>query len=191
MAPLPANSTDRFFLDYVTNNTSSATEHTMGVRLKPTAGADGAAIWFVTLLQGIGASNLYAGWRPIRLRYQAGGSNFTVPVGLGNTLSAFVGTASLTSIVQSREAVEVTLQARSYTTGRRTDISIYGTTVNTGNFRYAIGAANAPTWLTAAFIDSLNQAGQPAIAVDGTEVRFYPYVNVNYNSYWETRLRSV
>jgi hypothetical protein len=187
MAALPSNSTDRWFLDYVTGNINTSKEHTMSVRLGPDGGVDGAASFFLSMLNGIGAANLWAGWKALRLRHQAAGTNFSVPAGLGTTLAAFVGTGVTTGYTVVAEALEMTVQGRSYTTGRRGDISLYGVKFTPSDFRYAAGSG--PTWNGQAWYDGINGLGQPAVTVDGSQLVFYPYVNFNYNSYWEGAIR--
>lgn len=185
MAPLPANNTDRWFLDYVTGSHAGATEHTMQLRLGSNAGIDGASAAFLAILNGVGASNFYLGWKAIRMRYQAAGTNFSIPTSPGASLAAFAGTGTGagTDVI---EAIEATVQGRSLSTGRRVDISIYGIKTTVTNFR--VTATVAP-WST--LVAALNGLVNPALAVDGSIVTWYAYVNFNYNSYWERRKRSV
>lgn len=189
MAPLPQNNTDRWFLDYVTGTGPTSAEHTMSVRLGPDAGVDGASGVFLGVLNGIGSANLWAGWKPIRMRLQKAGTKFSLPVGMGSALSAFIGTGSNQDYRATTEALELTWQGRSFTTGRRVDLSLYGfrQTGILGEFRYT-SAAFAPGGAVVASLSAQTGASAP-LAIDGTEVTWYEYTNFNYNSYWEGRIR--
>lgn len=187
MAPLASNLTDRWFMDYVTGNASTSVEHTMQLRLGSNAGIDGASAAFLAILQGFGASRLWTGWRVIRLRYQAAGTNFSIPVTPGTTLAAFTGSASVAGRNEASEAIEVTAQARSVSTGRRVDLSLYGYAAQyLGAFR-----ATPPDPAVVGMIGALNGLVNPALAADGSQVVWYNYLNFNYNSYWERRKRGV
>lgn len=188
LAPLPANNTDRWFLDYITGSASTAAEHTMALRLPVTAGVDGASGAFYHILASVGASGFWVGWRPIRMRYQAAGSDFSVPAGMGSTLSAFVGTGSSTGYLASYEALELTLQGRSYTSGRRVDFSLYGVRLASGigNFRYT-ASAGAPF---STLINAVQTWPLAPLTIDGSTPTWYSYVNANYNSYWEQQQRT-
>lgn len=189
LAPVADNNTDCWYLDYYTGHATTGVEHTWRMRLPPTAGVDGASGVFYHLLNAIGAANFWTGWKPLRMRYRASGSNFTVPAGMGASLSAFVGTGAMTNYTSSFEAVEHTVQGRSPSTGRRVDYSLYGIKLGgmPGAFRY-LSSAGAPytNWIAA-------HATLPTLVLtrDGSSATFYPYVNLNFNSYWETRIRTV
>lgn len=190
MAPLPANQTPRLFVDYISGNLPTSIEHTMSFR----AGVGGTPIDLDALqgkvasfLLSIGASNLRAGWRIIRVRFQNGGDDFSVPYPLIPSLEGFAGTGSLT-LTQDREAVEWSFVGRSFVSGRRSKVSVYGLVVGVPpTFRLTAGAV---PWVAAATA-ALNEPTEPRLrAIDGTPLNFYPYVNVQYNSYWETRIRT-
>ena len=190
MAPLPANQTPRLFVDYISGNLPTSIEHTMSFR----AGVGGTPIDLDALqgkvtsfLLGIGAANLRNGWRVIRVRFQNGGEDFSVPYPLISSLEGFSGSSSV-SLTQDREAIEWSFVGRSFVSGRRVKVSVYGLTVGIPpTFRLTAGAV---PWVNAA-VAALNEPTEPRLrAIDGTPVNFYPYVNVQYNSYWETRIRT-
>lgn len=187
MAPLPANNTERWFLDYLTGNHATATEHTMMIRTPSGTSAAAVCDKFFAMLNGVTAANLWVGWRPIRLRKSDIGTNFSTPQTISGSLATFQGSGAITGYAETIEALEVTAQGRSPSTGRRVDISLYGhrvTALPTGfRFTTAVGWVNS-------LIAALN-AGSPSIyTIDATTATWYPYINYNYNSYWERRLRT-
>lgn len=188
MAPLPSNSTDRWFLDYITGSQPTAAEHTMMIRGDANLGLDGATGTFLAVLNGVGAAGFWTGWRPIRLRHSVAGSNFSMPVSMGSTLGAFVGTGSGSGYIESCEAVEATIQGRSPTTGRRGDFSLYGIRAALGTATFRKTSSDGAPW--SALISACQGLAVPLRAVDGSQLSIYPYVNLNYNSYWESRLRT-
>lgn len=188
MAPLPQNSTARVFLDYVTGSAATAVEHTMAFRVGD--GVEGPIISgnILDFLASIGMAKFRAGWKPLRLRYQAAATNFSVPLEMSALLAGFLGTGGASGYNDLSEAIEFTFQGRSYTTGRRVDISVYGIDQNVLQFpRFLPGSAYTP-WLSAT-LTVLNGESSPFLAIDGTKPVWYPYVNGNYNSYWESRAR--
>lgn len=190
MAPLPANQTPRLFVDYVSGNLPTSIEHTMSFR----AGVGGTPIDLDALqgkvasfLLGIGAGNLRAGWRIIRVRFQNGGDDFSVPYPLISSLASFAGSSN-TTLSQDREAIEWAFVGRSFVSGRRAKVSVYGLAVSIPpTFRLTAGAV---PWVASA-VAALNEPTEPRLrAIDGTPLNYYPYVNVQYNSYWEARIRT-
>lgn len=190
MAPLPPNTTSRVFIDYITGNAATSQEHTLAIRgFGPVTNTDDVQARFLGFVQAIGAGNLPAGWRVLRVRLQQAGSDFSLPVDRTAGVAAFVGTGSALAVWN--EPRELTWQGRSFTSGRRVDFSVYGIQAPASdNYRFPSGGGS-PTWV-AATVNYLN--GNPVgiwTTIDGTAPTWYPYVNVNYNSYWETRQRSV
>lgn len=190
MAPLPANNTHRAFFDYVTGNSTTSREHTVAVRYDP-ARVDVADVQtrFLAVLQALTAANFRQGWRVIRVRIQAAGTNFSTPVSVISGLASFLGTATTPTYNARVEAVEWTMQGRSVSTGRRVDISLYTALADaTGNFRYTAADLSQVT----ATITALNtqSAAGAFLTIDGTAANWYAYFNANYNSYWESRSRT-
>lgn len=187
MAPLPQNSTARYFFDYVTGNAATSQEHTVQMRVANPVTDVSAQDGFLALLNAMGTARFGNGWRVLRVRYQASGSDFSVPIALTASLAAFVGTGGAVS--PPSEAIELTFQGRSRVSGRRGDLSLYGTVGYslTTNYRLTPGEAS---WVGAAVLE-LNQAEAGLwLAIDSTGLEWYPYANWNYNSYWERKLRS-
>lgn len=188
MAPLPQNSTARVFFDYITGNAATSVEHTMGFRVASSMDDNQKQLAVSTFLNAIGATLLVVGWRIVRCRVQAAGSNFSLPVPLIAGLASLAG-ENLDAFSPEREAVEWTWQGRSTSTGRRVDVSIYGIAAAVPpNFRIPAGVGS-PNWVNNT-IAQLNGAATEILVIDGTEAIWYNYVNANYNSYWERRLRS-
>ena len=186
MAALPSNNTERWFLDYVTGSHATATEHTMMIRTPTNTSAADVSAKFFAMLSGVTAANLWIGWRAIRLRWSAIGSNFSTPVTMSTALAGFTGTGAISGYATASEAIEVTAQGRSPSTGRRVDISLYG-------YRLIGLPTDFRLLSTVAWVNSytaaLNAGTPPLKTVDATDALWYPYVNLNFNSYWERRLR--
>lgn len=160
------------------------------VRFTPATGtvADAQTV-LGNLLGAIGAANFRQGWRPLRARASASGSNFSVPVALIAPLSSFVGTNG-NAYSPRRETEEWTLQGRSTASGRRVDISLYGiSTAFPDNFRLPVGGSS-PAWVgsVVAFLNGPGAVSAP-LAIDGTQAIWYSYINANQNSYWERQKR--
>lgn len=185
MAPLPQNNTARLFFDYVTGSAATSVEHTVQMRI---SGAEGTQTTgqeqFLSFLNAFGPGAFRTGWKVQNVRYSAAGSSFSLPIAILPALGSFLGTHSGTYVARY-EAVEETIQGRSPVSGRRVDLSIYR----------AFGDAN-PSFRTGlpAGVQTALSAGLTAgvwRAIDGSTPIFYTFLNSNYNSYWETRLRTV
>ena len=186
MASLPQNSTARYFFDYVTGNTATSQEHTAAMRVTTATSETTAQGGFLDLLTAMGPARFATGWRILRVRFQGAGQGFSVPLALTPALAAWVGTGG--PISPPNEAIELTYQGRSYASGRRGDVSLYGVLgfSLTTNYRITPGEA---AWVGTA-VGVLNASEAPLwIAIDGSELTWYPYANWNYNSYWERQLR--
>jgi hypothetical protein len=188
MAPLPANTTARIYLDYVTSLSATATEHTLSVRYNEAIGnvaAQEAALAFLTALT---PGRLAQDWRIIRCRNQGAGTNFSVPVGLIPGLVAFNGTGS--TLTLEAEALELRFVGRSFTSGRRASVSVYGiSSFPLDNSAFRLTAADDPTIGDA--ITALRNAQPDAfVCIDGSQASWYSYANWQYNQFWESELRS-
>lgn len=187
VAALPQNNTTRIFFDYITGDLSTSQEHTVAVRLAPGVDISSAQNYFYALLNAMGSARFNTGWRVLRVRVQAANSNFSVPAILSTNLTNFVGTGG--AATPTSEAVEWTYQGRSPTSGRRVDLSLYGVASISLNTQFRVSPTEAP-WLTGAIAVLQDTEGQAFITIDGTPANWYPYLNWNYNSYWERELRS-
>lgn len=192
MAPLPQNSTDRLFVDYITGETATALEHTLQVRMS--GGQANVVVVQGRVLAVLNALTPIAfrlGWRVLRCRFQAQGTDFSIPVSVVPGLAAFLGSGG--GDYQPRmEAVEDTFQGRSNVTGRRVDLSLYRAVTDAfSNFRVPNGPTGFPAAVGNAVANLNSSAGDGAfLAIDGNPPTWYQYLNQNYNSYWERRLRS-
>lgn len=190
MAPLPANNTSRWFFDYVTGSASYSLEHTIGLRFNqtlPGSGDQAPQTRFLAILNAFGTVAFRTGWRVIRVRYQGQGTSFSLPVSALAGLAAFVGTGATAGAGSVTECQEATFQGRSFTTGRKVDFSLFGLVVGVPEgFRYT---GTNPAYLPNVVAQLNNFSEAPIVTVDGTTAQWYPYMNMNFNSYWERRQR--
>lgn len=194
--PLPIvapNNTARLFVDYITGAQPSSAEHTLMCRYDQSRlTASDAADGIGRLLMAIGAANLRAGWKVLRLRNASQGNDFSVPVTMPSAITSFVGTANINYNARL-ETVEETFQGRSASTGRRVDVSLYRAMADCdASFRVLASGSGVGSMVTA-IVGRLNAdvfAGH-WLAVDGSGPVWSSYMNQNYNSYWERRLRTV
>lgn len=189
MASLPVDSTARLFVDYVTG-TVTPTAHTLQVRyLGSDRTAAAAQARVLSVLQGLGAGALRQGWRVTAVRTALAGEGFTTPQTAASGLASFIGTGTGT-YARWQEARELTFVGRGVNSPRRVRLSIFGLGPGVAlleTFRYASGGS------ITAFnnaIAAIRAGSSPLVAIDGSEIVWYPYVNMNLNSYWERRLRA-
>lgn len=176
MAPLPENNTPRFWLDY----NDGRNDHSLMVRYAASAGTAAAMDFLDAFLTALSADLFLLTVQGARA--SASGSNISLPV-------AWTGAASYGAdpLPLNRRPFECRFLSRSVT-GRRGSMSVYGTKFNLPDeFRIARDAdpqiSNAfSAWETA--ISNLD-----IIAIDFSEPIPYPYVSINYNSYWEQESR--
>lgn len=189
---IPTNLTHRLWFDYVTGNVPGVSkEHTIQWRFKGDYETDlvineGQIRMLRVLADGFLPGGLRTGWRIIRVRYCHPGENFSFPVEMITGLEAFAGSAT-TGWTADQEAMEISFQGRSYTTGRRASMSFYGVAVSRDtNFRFTVGEWSR----LAPILDELtSDVLIPISAIDGSTPVWYPYANQNSNSYWEKRIR--
>ncbi len=188
MAPLPTNTTARVFYDYVTGDGLTAKEHTFAIRADSEVPPDTVDAGVRAFLLALGPTTFREGWRIIRSRFHPAGADFSLPRSVTAALAEFIGTNTV-AMTDDREAIEWTWQGRSVTTGRRVDFSLYGLNwLIPPSFRLESGGSS-PAWV-AASVDALNALTSGVfLCIDGTSPVFYDYVNANYNSYWERRIR--
>lgn len=187
-----SNATHRVYFDYTTGSAPGVSkEHTVMFRVIAAETTPGAAIQDAqAAMQGVltvlGQPLFRNGWRIIRGRISAAGSDFSLPFDLDPPLANFQGSSTGTWPA-SNEAIQYNWVGRSFTTGKRARFGLYGlafAAVDT-NFRI-LPAENAA--VATGVPNVLN--GQPTlVAMDNTLVSWYPYCNVQYNSYWERRIR--
>jgi len=180
MAPLPSNNTAVLYIDY----TTGVRQHTLQCRYIEATSANAmlAVASFLDALKLV----LAAGFRVLSARQRAVGAAITLPTTLSPALAAFAGDSGV-GLDGFNEAREYVWVGRGLQAGRRVEVSLYGVVLGTPNdFRYETAGgppslANARAQLTA----------EPSVfsTISGEAAVWYPYVNVNYNSYWETRSR--
>ena len=180
MAPLPPNNSDVYFFDYTTGRV----EHTFQVRVATPVPRVDVMDAVANAFEQI--DNLLPSvWKFIGARFREQGSGITLPVTLGSNVATFAGTAG--SIAEELEPREWTWQGRGLTSGRQLDISVYGLNLNVPpSYRYT--HAGGPPSL-GAFREALEQAFPVFCTVARDQPVWYPYTNVNFNSYWESRAR--
>ena len=182
MAPLPPNNTGRIFYDYTTGRV----QHHFSLRFdSPTtiAALDVTAEAVLNALQLV----LPDAWTVLGARIQQPGATISLPF-TGSRLIGFTGTGGGMKGAVS-EPEEYVWVGRSLTEGRRWEMSLYGILIGIpDDFRYE-GPGLPPSF--GAVIDTIDSAVATGttVAIDGGEFVIYPYVNVNYNSYWEQRAR--
>lgn len=188
MAPLPDSATARLFVDYVTGATNGV-NHTLQVRYLGTDRTAAAAQARVaSWLTGIGAGNLRQGWRVLAVRTALAGEEFTVPQTPVAALSGITGTSG-NAFPRFLEARETTFVGRAVNSPRRVRLSLFGFTAAISTFdTYRYNVPGAVTALNTAW-SNLTAGSSPLVAIDGNAIVWYSYINQNFNSYWERRLR--
>lgn len=188
LPPLPANNTNRLFVDYFTGGDGVGVEHTLSVRYIGNAAAWGTAqLEVLALLSAIGEERFWNGWVPLRARYQEANTVITLPCELYAELAAFTGTGG--AIVRRMDPYEARFVGRSPSTGRRVSLSVYGINFTQPDDNYRVNAGDSGASYVAAAVAALNGATTVFAAVDGTRATWYSYMNVQFNSYWEKRAR--
>lgn len=193
MAPINPNNTGRVYFDYLTGNLATSQEHTLMMRFAVGPGFDlgDAQDIFLDFLNAYGTVEFATGWRVQGVRLSQVGDDFSLPFPVTPALAAFVGTGG--NLGPSQEAREWTHQGRSFTTGRRVDLSLYGVVeADPDNFRVTGGVSGFAAKVAAAanYLTLASTTGY-FVAIDGNAATWYQYLNMNYNSYWERRIRSV
>lgn len=186
MAPLPPENTARLFIDYEVANVP----HSFQVRFDATVRSVFAVANDVYSILNFAASGLSTSFIVTGARVAAANSAISLPYSLeGTDLFGFSGdnTGTLPESEYPRELVWV---GRSPTSGRRVRFSLYGYVGNTpGNYRFGPGEVVFSSLPVISALNAASTAGS-FIAIDGTAATWYGYVNVNYNSHWESEART-
>lgn len=186
MAPLPQNSTNRMFYDYISQ--TGGVEHTFACRF-----ADGLTHTQVheqvyQFLSAGTTSQFLTGWQMVRARVQNAGTNFTTPVVLSPDLSGFVGTGG--AVADWLEPLEVRFVGRAFASGRRATVPLFGLAGINASSNYRIEFPDAAYVNLGAMWAELDSQSTTFVAIDGNAVTYYPYVDWQFNSYWEREVRS-
>lgn len=122
----------------------------------------------------------------IGVRWQALGTNFTIPVELPLPIAG----SNPASFTPNEFPVQLSVVMRSFTTGQRTRAYFFGVPITPpDDYRYEPGNLVAADALVDAFVDACGQGLY--VADDGSLTRPNPYVNSRYNSYWQRRYRAL
>lgn len=176
MAPLPPESTARFYLDY----SDGINQHTLVARAGATAGSIEANFYFDALLAALDTI-LYT-ITIVGLRVSSDNSNVTNPM-------VWTGPASYGSGTMTGENAprELRFLGRS-ADGRRVSASVYGYQGTTPAIYRLLASGVTPI---ADAITALEDAGTGATFLTiSTQVPVWkPYASFNFNSYWEAEQR--
>lgn len=136
------------------------------------------------------AGSLPVTWAVTGVRYSALGSDISLPIDYSaSELFGFTGTVT-DPFPEVNHPRQLNWVGRSIVSGRRARIGIYGWLGTTpANFRYGPGESVFSQAEIPAALNLASAAGS-FVAIDGTRVQWYPYANVNFNSYWESERRS-
>lgn len=184
LPPLPPNTTGRTWFRYTTGIAGTSQEHEVMWRYGAGGSPDDAQESFLIFLISLGAASFRAGWKVLGVRHSEPGSIVSLPRPLLSDLGDFEGTDTDGGYTLRWEAVELSFQGRSQFSGRKVDFSLYTARGEADStFRAPMGDG---------ILSALNAASsaQALVTIDGTRPVWYPYVNYNYNSYWERTLRS-
>lgn len=189
MAALPQSNTARLWLDYTAPWTSGVVEHTFMVRY---SGADrtaaAAQARVLSWLTAVTAASLISNWRFIRARTALAGEDFSLTQTLVSGLASFVG-SNATGITKAQSTAQWTWQGRSASSPRRCSITLFGLVpANESPNGRLLGGSGGTAFVTNS-VAALNAASSPLVAIDGTVVTWYNYVNTSRNAYWERRIR--
>lgn len=180
----PVNGTARLFLDYTTGRH----EHTVMVRYNQSQ-PDAQNVAISRLLDFLNAisADLVQTWATVRLRYAAQFSDVTLPVAMPTELQNFVGTGN-PALPENQEPRQFNWTGRSPINGTLARVGLYGCDPDTpATFRLGPGET---LLAAAATIAVLNTGTTAFVGILNDKPVWRSYVNVNYNSYWETAVRA-
>ena len=175
MAPLPPNSTKRYYLDYDV----ASKQHTLIARCDSAVTAAQASTYFDNFLSAL--SPVLFQWTVLGMRVSAAGSNISVPASFTGT--GLYGTGTGTPADSGGYASWVGRSGA----GVRGRVTVFGSTVTAtgGNWRAAPGEN---TTLDAALVE-LRAPVDFWWAVDALKINFNSYTNNGYNAYWRNHTR--
>ena len=175
MAPLPANSTAQYFVDY----SAVSREHTFGVRVNALESPAQFGAHLHSFLLAVSPETY-----PITVnvvRFQAAGTNFSSPVTTGEEGTIF-GTGSPT-VDQAPFAINFRGRTPG---GRRCGLELFGYKGTTSGWRVT-DAENVNIAATHAIMVA---AANAWLGIDGLKPVWYPYANVVHNAYWQRKVRA-
>lgn len=185
LVALPPSNTRRLFVDYEVADVP----HSLQMRLSTGANVI-AALDNLYYILNFCSGSLPTSWLVTGVRQAAAGSDITVPVDYSTSnLFGFAGadTATFAPVNHPRQLNWV---GRSLTTGRKVRVGIYGAAIATpANYRLGPGETVFASAEVFAALAAMSAGGQ-LVTIDETSPTWNQYVNVNFNSHWETQRRS-
>lgn len=175
MAPLPPNTTYRWFVDY----RWQGGQHVMQFRTPAPLSDSDVATEIRGFLLAI-APALHTSWTTMQLRRSAAGSLLSFPV----AMAAVVGTNTF-SPTPLQYPRFISWVGRG-PTGRRTRITVYGAEPSVSDdFRLTAGENAA----IQAGVDYLQHADRTFVTIGGDEPIWAEYANAGYNAYYQRQRR--
>lgn len=175
MAPLPANNTARYFLDYSVAGFS----HTLINRVDPEVTDADAASVMDSFMDIVGAFCYPITVEGFRFQQAGLAVSYDVPW----TGSAGWGTGAA---IPANTAQYYDFVGRD-TSGRRVRVATFGAGLVTSGGDYRISPAEA-TWVADA-LDALTQDGQMFLTIGGEVPVWKQYANCGVNAYWRNKVR--
>lgn len=175
MAPLPPESTARYFFDY----TSVFEDHTFVVRHNGIISPASAGASVATFLGAL--ASIFFPITITTVRSAASGSTISFPVTTG-----IEGTSYGSGIATSNDAPrELNFIGRS-SGGRRVRLGLFGYKDAISDYRVTTGESTPVNNA----VNHLNASVGLFLAIDGVEPTWYPYANMLYNAYWQRAIRT-
>lgn len=177
MAPLPQNNTSRLFLDYQVG----PDQHTLSLRYAEGVVTPATVMTRLDSILDVIGPAMYL-MNVVAVRKQVQGSNVSTPL-------AWTGNASYGSgaIDNWKRTLETRWIGRS-ADGRKTSFSLYGVNWNPTLGYRVYTSGNAAIATIDGILATMALAGE-FITISGNPAEPYPYVDLNYNSYWEHEVR--
>lgn len=180
---LPANNTARLFVDYTTGRLN----HSLVVRYDGILSLSQVTTGVATFLEAV-RNVLPQQWAVTGARVQEAGSLFSLPTALGD-LDGFVGTNGSPTVNENDEPRQVTFTGRSLASGRNVRVGLFGLLFTTPSTYRLTRDGLATNVGSALDVLAAQSFGGVFVAIDGANVLWNQYANVNYNSYWESDAR--
>ena len=191
MAPLPDSNTGRVWIDYRTGGGATSQNHSLMIRYSPALGGTfaEALVEACSALVTPGPAAYFDGWAITGARHAVQGSDISFPVTVPSVFLDFEG-AGQVAATRADQARESKFVGRTAGQGRRVNFSVYGivdTTFSEDDFRIVALEGNYPDTVLSVVTEAETGSW---VGIDGSFTVWYPYMNWQYNSYWERKLRS-
>lgn len=184
LPPLPENNTERIFVAYTTGRNEHEFVMRVADGVSPTFYFDAINNFLSPLLP-----ILPNQWQITGARRQEKNSLFSLPIDIPG-LEEYKGTNAAALLAAELEPRQTKWTGRSLSTGRNVNVGLYGLIYNTPTtYRFVVPADNVPMGNARAGLDDASFGGL-FVAIDGANVSWKNYTNVQFNSYWETRARA-